>query len=407
MRIAMVSEHASPLACLGGVDAGGQNVHVAALSAALVGRGHEVVVYTRADQAALPRRVRMASGVQVEHVHAGPPREVPKDELLPYMDAFAVQLARRWRLDPPDVVHGHFWMSGLAAIKAAGVTATPVLQTFHALGTVKRRWQGAGDTSPTARIGLERRVACSVDRIIATCTDEVAELSAMGAAEGRIDVVPCGVDLDLFKTVDPQPRRGDRPARLLVVGRLVERKGIEDAVRAMAYLPDTELVVVGGPSPDELAGDPEIARLAAIARECGTVERVTFTGRVTHDELPAVIRGADVLLAVPWYEPFGIVPLEAMACGVPVVATAVGGLLDTIVAGVTGVFVEPRNPAAIAAATQKLLADERGRAAMGAAGRKRAQSRYGWDWVARKTEESYLSVLAEHRDAVRTAEAIR
>ncbi|MDQ1749908.1 MAG: hypothetical protein QOE71_964 [Pseudonocardiales bacterium] len=403
----MVSEHASPLACLGGVDAGGQNVHVAALSAALVARGHEVVVYTRADQSALPRRVRMASGVQVEHVHAGPPREVPKDELLPYMDAFAVQLARRWRLDPPDVVHGHFWMSGLAAIKAAGVTATPVLQTFHALGTVKRRWQGAGDTSPTARIGLERRVACSVDRIIATCTDEVAELSAMGAAEGRIDVVPCGVDLDLFKTVDPQPPRGDRPARLLVVGRLVERKGIEDAVRAMAYLPDTELVVVGGPSPHELAGDPEIARLAAIARECGTVGRVTFTGRVTHDELPAVIRGADVLLAVPWYEPFGIVPLEAMACGVPVVATAVGGLLDTIVAGVTGVFVEPRNPAAIAAATQGLLADERGRAAMGAAGRKRAQSRYGWDWVARKTEESYLSVLAEHRDAVRTAEAIR
>jgi glycosyltransferase involved in cell wall biosynthesis len=349
----------------------------------------------------------MASGVQVEHVHAGPQREVPKDELLPYMDDFAVQLARRWRLDPPDVVHGHFWMSGLAAIKAAGMTATPVLQTFHALGTVKRRWQGAADTSPSARIGLERRVACSVDRIIATCTDEVAELSAMGAAPGRIDVVPCGVDLDLFRTVDPQPAREGRPARLLVVGRLVERKGIEDAVRAMAYLPDAELVVVGGPSPDELAGDAEIARLAAVARECGTFGRITFTGRVTHDELPAVFRGADVLLAVPWYEPFGIVPLEAMACGVPVVATAVGGLLDTIVAGETGVFVDPRSPESIAAATQGLLADERRRAAMGAAGRERAQSRYGWNWVARKTEESYLSVLAEHRDAVRTAEAVR
>ena len=148
MKIAMVSEHASPLAPIGGVDAGGQNVHVAALSTALAARGHEVVVYTRADRPGLPRRVEMSPGVLVHHVPAGPAASVPKDELLPFMVAFADHLAESWRSDRPDLVHAHFWMSGFAAVRAAVTCDLPVLQTFHALGTVKQRWQADGRHQP-------------------------------------------------------------------------------------------------------------------------------------------------------------------------------------------------------------------------------------------------------------------
>src|SRR3954451_16422995 len=145
MRIAMVSEHASPLAVLGGVDAGGQNVHVAALACALARHGDEVVVHTRRDDPTLPPRVTLAPGVEVDHVDAGPPTEIPKDALLPYMDAFADDLREQWEADPPDVVHAHFWMSSISALDATD-GRIPVVQTFHALGSVKRRHQGARDT---------------------------------------------------------------------------------------------------------------------------------------------------------------------------------------------------------------------------------------------------------------------
>ncbi|MGI8683242.1 MAG: glycosyltransferase, partial [Mycobacteriales bacterium] len=158
MRIAMVSEHASPLAVLGGVDTGGQNVHVAALAGALARLGHSVTVHTRRDDPDLPRRVQLRPGVTVDQVTAGPAREIPKDELLPYMAAFAADLRAQWEseLERPDVVHAHFWMSGLAALAAARPLHIPVVQTFHALGVVKRRQQGSKDTSPPQRLELER-----------------------------------------------------------------------------------------------------------------------------------------------------------------------------------------------------------------------------------------------------------
>src|SRR3954468_23755093 len=156
MRVALVSEHASPLAVLGGVDAGGQNVHVAALARALARRGAEVVVHTRRDDPGLPRRVELCPGVVVDHVDAGPACALPKDELLPHMRAFARELERCWRDERPDVVHSHFWMSGLATLDAASALKIPVVHTFHALGVVKHRYQGDADTSPARRIELER-----------------------------------------------------------------------------------------------------------------------------------------------------------------------------------------------------------------------------------------------------------
>jgi glycosyltransferase involved in cell wall biosynthesis len=397
MRIAMVSEHASPLAVLGGVDAGGQNVHVAALAEALAAAGHEVDVYTRRDDESLPDDVPLCPGVRVRHVPAGPPTAVPKDDLLPYMADFGRYLAAAWTgEDRPAVVHAHFWMSGLASVQAADVVDVPVVQTFHALGAVKKRHQGAADTSPSGRVVTETTIGRRVDAIVATCSDEVAELARMGVPTGHVHVVPCGVDIDHFSPdVEPVtvPRRV--PYRILSVGRLVERKGVDTAIEALIALPDVELWVAGGPALEALDDDPEAVRLRAVAQAAGVADRVRLLGRVSHDDMPAVMRSADLVVATPWYEPFGIVPVEAAACGVPVVGTAVGGLLDTVVDGRTGTLVPAHDPGSLARAIRELLDDPPRRARYGAVARRRAAARYGWDRVAAATAEVYATLLGE------------
>jgi glycosyltransferase involved in cell wall biosynthesis len=409
MRIAMVSEHASPLAALGGVDSGGQNVHVAALASHLVRRGHEVTVFTRRDDPDSPWRVTVEPGYQVEHIPAGPPTDVPKDSLPRYMPDFARHLAGRWSRERYDVVHTHFWMSGLAGLAAAESSGTPVVHTFHALGTVKQRHQGTADTSPPDRIDLERRICLRADHIIATCTDEVNELTAMGMPEHHATVIPCGVDTDLFR---PAPPNGSgsasrEPKRLLMVGRLVPRKGGAEVVRSLARVPDAELLIAGGPLADALCADPEVRRLRGIAEANGTADRVRFLGRVTHVRMPDLFRSADAVVSVPWYEPFGIVPLEAMACGRPVVGSAVGGMLDTILPGITGDLVRPRDPEQLALVLRHLLADGGRRAAYGRAGVRRAHGTYHWARIAKETERVYACTLDHKLTAPATGVAAR
>jgi glycosyltransferase involved in cell wall biosynthesis len=390
MRIALVSEHANPLAVVGSVDAGGQNVHVDALAGGLAALGHDVTVYSRRDSASTPVRVQAPAGYVVEHVPAGPPSDVPKDELLQYMPQFADYLEDRWAEEPVDLVHAHFWMSGLASVRAARAHGVPVLQTFHALGTVKRRNQGESDTSPQARIAIERRLCATVDRVIATCRDEVVELRRMGLPAGRATVIPCGVDTEAFR---PTPSPGSDHPRLLVIGRIVERKGVGNAIEALVDLPGVELVVAGGPAPELLETDPQVVRLRDVARALGVADRVRFLGSVSRHDLPALTCSADVVVAVPWYEPFGIVPVEAMACGRPVVGSAVGGLLDTVVPGVTGELVPPRRPDLLAPVLRDLLADPERRAAYGRAGRSRAVHTYQWRRVVAATEDVYASLV--------------
>ncbi len=397
MRIAMVSEHASPLAVAGGVDSGGQNVHVAALSAALARSGHDVRVFTRSDSVDLPPRVATVDGYTVEHVPAGPAEPIAKDELIDLMPAFGQYLGERLAAEPADIIHAHFWMSGVAAMIAGRQLAIPVAQTFHALGVVKQRHQGAADTSPPQRMATESSLCRSVDRVIATCTDEVFELRPLGLPVDRTSVVPCGVDLDRFRPEGPAVPRGALPHRVLVISRLVPRKGIEEVVRACAGIPDVELIVAGGPPESELATDREANRLRAIAAQLGVLDRVIFTGRVPHEDMPALIRSADVVAHTPWYEPFGIVPLEAMACGRPVVASAVGGLTDSVVSGVTGLLVAPRDPDQVRQALQALLDDPALREGFGAAGLARAHRRFGWDRVAAQTESVYRRTAAREQ----------
>ncbi|MFF7972380.1 glycosyltransferase [Streptomyces sp. NPDC007905] len=392
-RVAMVSEHASPLAALGGPDAGGQNVYVAQVARQLARKGYRVTVYTRRDSMGLPDRVTLIDGVQVVHVPAGPAAPVPKDELLPHMAEFGTFLARQWSADPPDVVHAHFWMSGLAALTGTRGLGIPVVQTYHALGTVKKRYQGADDTSPPERIAIEEAVGHECARIIATCSDEVAELRAMGLPEDRIAVVPCGVDLDQFSPVGrPRTAPGAR-RRLLAVGRLVPRKGFDRAIRALAGVPDAELLIAGGPEADLLGAEPEAGRLYGIAGEYGVTDRVTLLGGVSRTRMPRLMSSADLVLSLPRYEPFGIVPLEAMACATPVVATAVGGQLDTVVDGSTGVHVPADDDHHDLSGVIRALLDDPDRLARyGAAGRERVLAHYTWDRVADGVAGAYGAV---------------
>jgi glycosyltransferase involved in cell wall biosynthesis len=273
---------------------------------------------------------------------------------------------------------------------------------------VKRRHQGPRDTSPAERAWLEPDLARRASTVIATCSDEAFELRAFGVPAARIAVVPCGVDTERFTPDGPVAPRTER-LRLLTVSRLVRRKGVGTAIEALARLVrdgvDAELVVIGGAGDAaDLDRDPEVGRLRGVIAEQGVADRVTLLGRIEHDALPAWYRSADVVVCAPWYEPFGIVPLEAMACARPVVASAVGGLLDTVVEDVTGLHVPPRDAVALAAAAGSLLADPARRARYGARGRRRAATRYTWARVAAETERVYAQVAGVRPAAARRSE---
>ena len=395
MRIAMISEHASPLAALGGQDAGGQNTHVAELSAALAALGHDIRVYTRRDNPVVPETVPAAPGVTVVHVPAGPAQALPKDELLPYMGEFGRWLGDRWTEWTPHVVHAHFWMSGLAGLTAARRYGVPVLQTYHALGVVKRRYQGTHDTSPAHRVDYERALGRAVDLVVAQCRDESEELIRLGVPADRITLVPSGVNHERFTPKGPAAPRVEGRARILSVGRLVERKGYADLVTALPQVPDAGLVVVGGPPSSSVTDDPYARRLMDLAERYGVADRVHLVGAVGAGQVAEWYRCADVVAATPWYEPFGLTPLEAMACGVPVVGTAVGGIQDTVVDGLTGDLVPPRDPQVLGEVLRKLLRDPLRRLAYSSAALDRARQCYTWARVADQLSAAYAALTGQ------------
>jgi D-inositol-3-phosphate glycosyltransferase len=231
----------------------------------------------------------------------------------------------------------------------------------------------------------------------------VFELRRMGLPQGKAVVVPCGVDLTRFTPKGPGGRRRQR-FRLACVTRLVPRKGVDDVIRAVALLPDTELLVAGGPPRERLAESEEAVRLLDLAARHDVSDRVHLLGSIPRDAVPRLMRSADAVVCTPWYEPFGMVALEAMACGRPVVASAVGGLVDTVADGVTGVLVPPRQPAVLAHALRRLLTDPFSLETFGFAAADRAAARYGWPRIAADTERAYRTVLAARTSAATATE---
>ncbi|WP_345815165.1 glycosyltransferase family 1 protein [Paraburkholderia sp. PREW-6R] len=394
MKIALISEHASPLAAAGGVDSGGQNIYVANVARQLVEMGHQVDVFTRRDRALLPLISEM-DGARVIHVPAGPPKQLPKEQLLPFMDEFAAFLIEFFRReeDPYQVMHANFFMSGLAAMKVKAALGVPLVTTFHALGRVRRIHQGADDGFPDARFAIEDELVAQSDIVVAECPQDEADLVEHYAADSsRIQIVPCGFDADEFRPIE---RAAAREAlgwhkdefTVLQLGRLVQRKGIDNVVRGVGILKQVfrasaRLYVVGGNSdaPNEIA-TPEIARLRGIARECGVAEQTEFVGRRGRAQLRYFYSAADVFVTTPWYEPFGITPVEAMACGTPVIGADVGGVRYSVVDGITGFLVPPRDPAALASRLDQLRRDPGLARRMGEAGLARARAEFTWRGV--------------------------
>ncbi|MDX8141829.1 glycosyltransferase [Lentzea sp. BCCO 10_0061] len=379
-RIALVSEHASPLTAPGQLDAGSQNAYVAALSAALCGLGHEVVVYTRRTAPRAPNRVRTQAGYEVVHVHSGPSRKLAEDEATSRVTDFARFLSADWNAKRPDVVHAQGWLSGITAVLGARGRQVPVVQTFHTLGSADRS------------LAVERLLGKEVAKVVATHSDEANDVLRMGICGSKVSVIPHGVDLKLFTPHGAIAPR-ERTRRIVAAGQLVPHQGFDDLIRALSTVDDAELVIAGGSATGRLRGDPEARRLRTLARSRGLAHRVTFTGPLRQRELPALLRSADVVACTPRYESFGVNAIEAMACGVPVVVTAVGGLVDAVVDEETGVRVPSQDPRAISQALTALLRDATRRRTLGAAGRERIRARYSWDSVAAELVRVYADVI--------------
>lgn len=412
-RIALISEHASPLAVLGGCDCGGQNVYVGQLARRLAQKGLLVDVFTRRDDSAVPEVVSWGQGIRIIHVPAGPPSPVRKEELLPYMGDFARYmhawlLQRRGRY---DVVHANFFMSGLIARDIKERFGIPFVITFHALGAVRQLYQGAEDRFPKERVRYEAAIIHEADAIFAECPQDAKDLMAFyGAPGAKLRLVPCGFDPEQFKPMDrPMARRalGLSPSEPVVlhVGRMVPRKGIDTVIEAMARLRDqhhmrARLVIVGGESDDDdPVRTPEIGRLKAIVQARGLTEEVTFVGRRRPAQLRVFYNAADLFVTTPWYEPFGITPLEAMACATPVIGASVGGIKYTVRHKETGYLVPPSNPAAVALYMAHALSHPIECRALGERGLRWVRAMFTWDAVSDLAVRVYEEVAGAPRKA--------
>jgi glycosyltransferase involved in cell wall biosynthesis len=419
-KIALISEHASPLAAVGGIDSGGQNVYVAQVARALGRLGYSVDVFTRRDSSEPAEVVPFAPGVRVVNVPAGPASYVRKEEMLPLMDEFADYVCDfAAREGGYRISHANFFMSGLVSMALKERLGTPYVVTFHALGRVRRLHQGDADQFPRERLDIEDEAIERADGIIAECPQDRSDLTTLYRADPRrVAVIPCGYDkAELWPITKAFSRRalglaGEEPI-LLNVGRLTPRKGIDNLVRGLGRLARShgimaKLIVVGGNSdlPDP-ALTPEIGRLKAIAAEEGVERQVCFTGRRSREFLKLYYSAADLFCTTPWYEPFGITPLEAMACATPVIGADVGGIRFSVADGVTGALVPPNDPDAFAARAAELLGDRDRLRDMGRAGLHRVQAQFTWPKVTRTIGAFYEQVLGAGTPQRRLARPLR
>ncbi|MGW4210375.1 glycosyltransferase [Lentzea sp. NPDC004789] len=383
MKIAMVSARASSL------DEA-RDQHVAGLSSALSRDGHDVTVYLRADAPDVAGRERTDSGYEVVHVPAGP--TTPLADSSRHSGELISFLSEEWAASPPDVVHGHGWMSGMVSVLGGRRIPVPVVQTFHSLAAVERRHR-VSDTGPEERARIEVLVGKEAAHVAAAGSDEMAELIRAGVDRTKISVVGTGVDVDRFTPEGPQAGR-NQLFRVVTTAPLPPYREIEAVITAFSGLDDAELVIAGRPGSGRLH-DPEIAKLRDHAERLGVADRIAFVGAVAHSAMPDLVRSADAVVCAPSYEPSGAVALQAMACGVPVVATVVGALADVVVNGVTGLLVPPGKPARLSRALRSLLPDDTLRSEFAMAARDRVTARYSWSRVAEDVLRVYLRAGAD------------
>jgi D-inositol-3-phosphate glycosyltransferase len=386
----MLSLHSSPLVQPGTGDSGGMNVYVRELVSSLAQAGVDTSVFVRRWREDLPDVVDLEPGVRVVHIDAGPP-DLPKEALPDVVDRFADEVIDHLVASgSTDVIHANYWLSAVAGHRIKHELELPLVSTFHTLARVKAE---TGDPEPTRRDQAEAEVLGCCDVVVASCTAEAEQLQRLYATDpDRIEIVPPGVDHAFFSPGDQRGARealglDDRPV-VLFVGRIQPLKGLGIAVAALAesVVADAQLLVVGGPSgPD---GQAELARVEQLAADLGVTGRIRLVPPQPHHRLSTYYRAADVVVVPSRSESFGLVALEAAACGTPVVASAVGGLTTIVDDGVTGYLVESREPSAVAAALDAVLGDPVAALAMGRAASTWAQG-YRWSTTAGRLRRVY------------------
>jgi D-inositol-3-phosphate glycosyltransferase len=395
-RLAVISLHTSPLVQPGAGDSGGMNVYVRELVAALAQAGVPSDVYTRRWEHDLPDEVEVEPGFRVIHVPAGPP-ELPKQALPSVVDDFADGVAAHLEPDV-DALHANYWLSGVAGHRLKHELGLPLVSTFHTLARVKAE---TGDPEPLRRVRAEADVIGCSDVILASNTAEARQLEGLyGADPNRIEIVPPGVDHAFFS---PGPRDGARAALaplqlgtgplLLFVGRIEPLKGLDVAVETLAHLEDRDAVLVTVGGAKRRSGADEVRRIRHLAHSLGVAHRVHFVDPQPHHLLSTYYRAADVVVVPSRSESFGLVALEAAACGTPVVAAAVGGLRTLVDHGRTGFLIDERDPQSYATHVSKIFDDPGLGAAFGQAAAVQAR-RYTWSTTAARLRRVYTDLTA-------------
>jgi glycosyltransferase involved in cell wall biosynthesis len=337
----------------------------------------------------------------VVHVSAGPATPLEDEDSLPHTGDFISFLLQEWAASPPDVVRGHGWMPGMVGVLGGRRVRVPVVQTFHSLAAVERRHR-VSDTGPEERSRIEVLVGKEAAHVAAASSDEMAELIKAGVDRVKISVVPDGIDIEVFTPEGPQAGR-NQLFRVVTTAPLLPYRDVEAVITAFSSLDDAELVIAGRAGSGRLQ-DPEIAKLRQHAEHLGVEDKVVFVGAVAHSAMPALLRSADAVVCAPSYEPSGAVAIEAMACGVPVVATAVGALADVVVNGVTGLLVSPGEPDSLSRALRSLQLDDTLRNELAVAGRDRVTARYSWSRVAEDVLRVYARAGADSSGRMRVGE---
>lgn len=391
LRVAVISLHTSPLLQPGSGDSGGMNVYVRELVSALSQAGVECTTFTRADREGLPSEVLVEPGHRVVHIEAGP-HHLPKEALPDVSDLFCHGVVEWIKANErPDVIHGNYWLSGVVGHHLKHELGVPFVSTFHTLARVKAE---GGDPEPMWRDRAEAEIIQCSDAICVSCVEEEQQFRRLyGDPAGRIEIIAPGVEHAFFAPGDKAAARKaigfdpDRPL-ILFVGRIQPLKGPDVAIQALGELgrSDVQLVLCGGASGRN--GDVQAAEAHALVDELGLHDQVHFVEPQPHHILSSWYRAADIVLVPSRSESFGLVALEAAACGIPVVASAVGGLLSLVDDGETGFLIEGRRPADFAAAMRKILDDAELAQSMSAAAELRAQP-YTWRGAAERLRALY------------------
>lgn len=397
MRVALITDHASPLAAAGDAYPAAPGAGLGALATALAGLGAQVTVYTGARRPA--GRSKLGPGAVLEPLSTGTaaPDGADRDLIAERIRELADQLAARWQDNPPDLVHAHSWAAGVAALAAGRGLNLPQVQTFYSLAVQD------GPSAGARRARLELALARSARAVLVGASADSSALARLGVPQAAIRVVPPGVDTGRFQPDGPAERRADRPRLLMVVTSLADGHGPAAALHALASVPDAELFIAGGPPAAQLASDPGQQALSQLAGQLGVAGRVTFTGQLTYAAMPALMRSADVLLNLSPRGPLARVTLEAMACGLPVIAVSSSAHQDAVLDGTTGYLVASTQPAPLTRRIRQLLASPL-REGMAIAAATRARDRYSWARIGTETLAVYETTIQEAQPAAREPE---